>query len=499
MSGPTGAVDMSASIARRPWRGAVPGMAVAVLIVSLAGGVGVAVATSPELAIRLTCTGLFVMVAFLDVRAGAVAFTVPLFLQPGLFISDQAMKLAGATLAAAWLAERLTGRHQHPLLARRHGLFFVSLTLLIVIAAASVFWAADVALASAAVVRLAQAVVLLAIIATAFREPRDFRWLMLAFIAGCVLTAAVGLAGIVPEQFDPFTGKTRLAGGIGDPNELAMLSVAALVLAAFLLAIERSPLIRGALAGSMALFAFTVLMTESRGGVVAMAIIAIVGPLMAGPLRGRAAALAAAGIAAGAAYFTFAADPQAVGRLLGIAADQGSGRWELWAVATQIGAAQPLTGIGLANITVVEPSYVVLTDLRSSHLIAQFPQQTHNVYLQMFAELGIFGLAAFLVMLGAIVRIATRAFGVLAAHGDVEMELVTRALTVATLAMLTGSVFLSAQYSKQLWLLFGALLACSSAAAASGGGLRGRSHRAAGAAVAGEPPLAAPSVSRGGR
>jgi O-antigen ligase len=81
------------------------------------------------------------------------------------------------------------------------------------------------------------------------------------------------------------------------------------------------------------------------------------------------------------------------------------------------------------------------------------PHVAHNIYLGFLAELGIVGLCLFLVIAAGSLRTAGLAARSFARSGDRDLELVTRAVIVAILALLAADIFISDQYSKVLWLL----------------------------------------------
>ena len=76
----------------------------------------------------------------------------------------------------------------------------------------------------------------------------------------------------------------------------------------------------------------------------------------------------------------------------------------------------------------------------------------HNSYLQVLAELGAIGLAAFLTVIGRSLLLALRAARTFGRSGDYEAVL-SRGFLVGTIAMLIAYFFATNQYEKQLWLL----------------------------------------------
>jgi O-antigen ligase len=105
--------------------------------------------------------------------------------------------------------------------------------------------------------------------------------------------------------------------------------------------------------------------------------------------------------------------------------------------------------------------------------VVTLPQPAHNVYLEIWADLGIVGLVLFAGVVAAALRAVLAAIAHLQAAGRRTEELLARTLTVAIVAMLVADFFISDQYSKQLWLLLAlapALLSAARTAGSSRGG-----------------------------
>jgi hypothetical protein len=69
--------------------------------------------------------------------------------------------------------------------------------------------------------------------------------------------------------------------------------------------------------------------------------------------------------------------------------------------------------------------------------------------------MGVIGLVAFLTVLGFSLRCALRAARLFERRKDLTMELLSRAVFVGLVGILTADFFASEQFSKQLWLLLG--------------------------------------------
>jgi O-antigen ligase len=358
-------------------------------------------------------------------------------------------KFAGALLALSWLAT-LASRGglgdefvaRHPAAARAGALF-------VAWAALSLLWAPDVGTGFTALTRYALNLLLVVIVFSAVRTRRHVLVLLAIFVGGALLSGAYGLlfagAGTV--------GAARLGGAGVDANFLAALLVAALVLAAALAALHEVPRGGRLVAGlCVVLAAAGVAATVSRSGLVSLAVVLLAGLAVAG--RGRrlgVLALAVVAVAGFAAYFTAIAPRDAADRLTHAG---GEGRPDLYTIGGRMIEAHPVQGVGVGNFTVASVDYLLRPGaIERPEFIVDTPKVTHNVYLQVAAELGVVGIALFAFLLGFAIRCALEAARRFARAGDRSMDLVSRAVAVATLGVLASDFFVSEQFSKPLWLL----------------------------------------------
>src|SRR5207237_2274267 len=111
-----------------------------------------------------------------------------------------------------------------------------------------------------------------------------------------------------------------------------------------------------------------------------------------------------------------------------------------------------------------------------SDLVLDETHVVHNTYLELLAELGPIGLGCFLALVGASLGLGWRAVRAFARTGRTDLELIGRGVLVGLCGMLAASVFLSAEYEKQLWLLLGFAAALAGLAEASPSASRERSE-----------------------
>lgn len=423
---------------------------------------------SPKLVVVSTVGLVFVAVSARSLPAGLTGFTILIFFGsiPGLG-SSGLIKAAGGVLTVTWLAGAMSAQRARPSLVREHLVLASTAVLFLGWTFGSALWAVDPGRAEITALRLSQSIVLFFVVFAAIQNRVHLRWIVSAFIAGAVVSALVGLAGVTSPEASVASGPAaaRLTGGIGDPNELAASLVPALGFVVFMLAASRTILARWLLLGCAGVLALALIRTESRGGVVALSVMLIATVLFAGAARLRIITTIMAIAALATFFFLATGPPPGVGRLTEFQAGGGSGRTDLWEVALQISYDHPLAGVGAGNFPVVEPDYAIRNiNLPRADLIVDVADVTHNTYLQLLSEVGVVGLALFSAMILGTIATAVRVVRQFAAAGDSEMEMLSRGLVIGTIGMLGAFVFLSAQYEKPLPLVLGTLVALSTVA-----------------------------------
>lgn len=445
--------------------------------------VGVGASRAPALTLTGIVGLLFVLAASRELALGVALFTVLLFVQriPGTPTTGlTVVKLAGAVLAILWVARIVDRRSTLPFLLTDHPLFAYTVLLFPGWAFASTLWAESVPEARISAFRLAQGALLLFIVFSAVRERRHVLWVLWAFAGGAILTALIGLGGATAtEDVGPFAETLRLAGGIGDPNELAAILVPSLAIAVGLLATTRTPPIRLGLAAMLFVMALALFLTQSRGGLVALAVTFVVAPVFAGSARPRVLAFVLTIAAFAISYYTLVAPPEQLKRVTSFAAAGGTGRQDLWAISLKMFADRPVVGVGTGNFVVVEPRYATRDiDLRRPDLVVDTPKGAHNTYLHELTELGVVGGALFVAVLLGALGLGIRATRRLGRTDDRPLELVARSLVVGVIGMLAAFAFISAAHQEQLWLLLGVLAALGTVARAATPAASGRPRAA---------------------
>ncbi len=437
-----------------------PQWSVAAGLAFVAAIVGALAGAEPTLAIAAALAVAFMLLTLANLTAGLAGFVLLSFLElvptaagPTLSLA----KVAGGVLALSWLAIAATDpkRRHFPF---EHGALTLVFLLVLGWTGLSVIWAEDVARVPVSTLSFALNFALFPIVYTAVDRLDRARWVLGAFIAGATLAAAYGIfappdaAGLASSP-GAANGLDRVAGTIGDPNEFATLLVAGIALTpAFIFNPSERMGVRIACGLADAVMLAGVLLTLSRGGLVALGAALLMSVLVA---RGQRLKLTlAAGAVVCAAFFFYFTVTSEQARERVTATDGGSGRTDIWDVGWRMVEDKPAIGVGAGNFQVASIHYLIAPGgVRFDEYLVDQPSVAHNSYLQVLAETGVVGLVLFLLAVGGCVVTALKAAARFARNGDPSGELLSRAVVVATGATLAGFFFLSEEHSKHLWLL----------------------------------------------
>lgn len=423
------------------------------LFVAAAVLIGLAAGYNPKIAV-VGALGLgFVLLVMSNLTLGLYVFAVATFLESialggGVTFS----KVLGLLLALSWLATLAVRGGRAKDFVTDHPTFSFVLLAFLTWTALSAVWADAPSETMQSLYRYALNAVMFLIVYTAVRTRKEATWLVAAFLLGAVISAAYGIVATPSGGGDPTT-EGRLGGDAGSPNELAAVLVAGLALAAaFAAGWRRSPLVR-VLAGIVIAFcAAGIVLSFSRGGFIALAVALLAALALGGRWRAPMLGLTVVVLVMFAGYFALFADDAQRARIT--TPDGGAGRVDIWAVGWRMVKANPIGGVGAGNFTVSSVRYLLEPGaIQSDQYIVDDPQVAHNMYLQLWSEEGIVGLLLFLGILGFGVWSALKAARAFQAKGDERLELLSRSVGVALIALLAADFFGSFQFSKQLWLL----------------------------------------------
>lgn len=429
---------------------AIPGRAFQALLLVSCIPLGLLAGISPKLAIGAALGLAFVLLVLADLALGVALFAglASIDLLPFSGAALSFAKAVGLVLVISWLATIATRRQGNSDFVAVHPVMSNVLLAFVAWVAMSAAWAEEPSASLEAVYRYGPNIVLLLIVFEAMREGKHVVWMLSAYLVGATASAAYSI-------LNPVGGvdANRLAGEGLNANELASALVVAIVIAgAFAVGGRGKPLVRLAAIGLMAMATAGTFLSLSRSGLVALAVALIASVGFGARWRGAAAVALVLLSLSCVGYFAFIAPPDSTRRVT--SAGDGTGRTDIWAVGWRMVEAEPVHGIGAGNFPNTSIHYLFEPGLlKRSDFIVDTPKVAHNVYLEVLAELGVVGLALFMTILGFCIRHMHRAAQAFSRLGDRQLELIARAVLVATLATLAADFFASEQFSKQLWLL----------------------------------------------
>ena len=420
----------------------------------LAVALGLLAGKDAEVALAITAALVFIAVLLSDYTLAVGIFFVTTFLA----LPGTVAKGIGMVLVLAWIAMMTThsGREFQDFALAHKGttgllLAFVAWTLL------GVAWASSPSAVLTAEGRYIPNFVVFFIVYAAAGKRSNSVALIAFFVLGASMAAAYG---VIHPPAASGSDLARDGGTLGDPNYFATVLVAALALASAL-AIMRSlaPLWRVAAIVACVLSVSGILLSLSRGGLIALGVALLTSVLIGGRWRVPMAAVTVFVAIAAVGYFFALAPPGALQRIT--TNNDGSGRNDIWTVGWRMVKAHPLNGVGAGNFSLVSKNYVLQPGLTThADYIILVPKVAHNTYLEVLAEGGIPALLLFMAIIVGSLRCTQKAWLAFRRSGDEELELLAYAQFAALVGFLAGSIFLSEEYSKQLWILlaFGPLL-----------------------------------------
>ena len=278
------------------------------------------------------------------------------------------------------------------------------------------------------------------VVAASVRHRRDVERLAFVYLVGAVV-----YTGVVITRFDLGAGEAWRLGHLYyyDANDFATFAVTAIPLALYFAHAGRRTGVRLFAAASLVVLTLGCVRSGSRGGFIALSVVAvfIVLRFSAIPLGWRLSATALVAI-----VLMAAASDHYWEQMGTITSDADynhtseSGRLQIWSRGIGYMVSNPLLGVGPGNFQAAEGTLSPLAE-RQQYGIGVRWNAPHNSFVQIGAELGFPGLALYISVIGC-------AFVALRRGGDLGP-----ALTASLLGFVVGSFFLSLAYSEMLYTL----------------------------------------------
>jgi colanic acid/amylovoran biosynthesis glycosyltransferase len=354
----------------------------------------------------------------------------------------------------------------------------LTLLALVVHSLATTALAADTRMADGRVIELFRALVIYGLITLLIRDRRRLLQALVVLIASAAVLSILPVLQTLTGNFDQRFGglarikdahiygnvfEPRIAGPVGDPNFFAQILLLAIAIPLIMHVEARSRRNRILLLAAAALIFAAILLTYSRGAMLALAVIAVLVIRILHISWRTTAVVAAIGIASliflprsvTERFLTIEQIlPAAEAPLHPDSSFQE--RRLLMHVAWLMFADNPVGGVGAGNYSARYDEYVDLTSSEAREYAdasdLHFP---HNLYLEVAAETGLIGLAIFgAVVLAAAVtlREARRRY---AAAGDRLMMAATTGMSVGLAGFLVAGLFLHLGFPRYIFLFLG--------------------------------------------
>lgn len=418
---------------------------------------GVAAVYSPKLVVQGAVGAVLVFVTFRWLLWATVLFvflSFPVVLPAWLGAGATVSKPFGFVLVCSWLL--LIIRDRRAVLLRDRPVLSAFMVAYLTLAIVSLLWTVDSGDTTYELERLVPVLFLTLVVYSVAQTRRDLLVLARGYVATSAVWAGYALA----------TGKaiegTRLTGGLNDPNYFASELILASLVAGFLIGATRTFIGRVLVAACVAIDVVSFVLTQSRGGVVGMAIGVAAAVVVAGRSRAVVVAVIAGALGLTIGYLALIAPAAVHQRITDLSASQSSGRTGSWEIAWQVFLHNPLHGVGLGAFRQAELGFVSSVNLQFVGQVLDQQLVAHNTYLETLAELGLPGmifLGGIIVVVLAHARTALRA-SASARRPEADRQ-VLRGLVAGTAGLLGAFAFVSAEYEKSLWIMVGLIAAAS--------------------------------------
>jgi O-antigen ligase len=433
-----------------------PGIVAAVAL-PVAFLVGAALARDVPLGLAFLLSLAYAPLVFINLPLGVILW-LPLAFLNNLHALKFGPTLALMLIVFAWVGT-LLGTRSATLIQLRELTKYIALVWAFLLwVLLSVAWSTEPTLHNDVAISLLISGVLFVLISTALVSRSHLKLAVGAFVVGAVLSVLVGLIdtglqGPATAVETAVSQENRLGGGAGDPNYLAAGIVPAMVLCVGLMGATKRVAVRWGGIVSLGVLSFGFAAAQSRGGLVAAVVCAVAGFIVFKRRRLHLLVAVLMVLAVGAAWFSV--NPQAWQRIIEFDSS-GTGRTDLWDIAWRMGLDHPVLGVGLENFVVKSPAYAGTPQVGAiQHTIYSEgePQVAHNAYIQMFAELGVIGVALWLAAMIASLRAGVDAGRRFERAGDNQMATLARSAVIAALGAMTASVFISNAHDRRTWIL----------------------------------------------
>ena len=268
-----------------------------------------------------------------------------------------------------------------------------------------------------------------------------------------------GLAELEPGHVFGDVDTPRPAGPVGDTNYFARILVLAAPLGLFLGAGVRSSKVRAASMVVAAVITLAILLTYSRGAMLALGVTGLL-VLLSGRIKlSPATAIAGLLILVALIPTPIGQRMATLGSLLGDDTELDHStdkRRQLLEVGWRMFTDHPFLGVGAGNFGTHYLRYANDVGWTGRDYVATgLRQYPHNQYLEIAVETGIVGLLVFLATMLFAFFALHRSREILLGRGEEGNAALVTAIAIAISGYLVASVFLHTGYHRYLWLFLG--------------------------------------------
>lgn len=285
---------------------------------------------------------------------------------------------------------------------------------------------------------------------TSLQRLKSLAWVI------CLGTAFYGIVGALPHS----TGDTRLQIGAGmfDPNDTAYVLVSFFPLCFYFIRFNEGALKRLVAIVAIGGAVTTILLTGSRGGILAFGAVLLIIFLtrVAGVGKGTKVLLALL-LAAAALLLGSRIDVERYLTLTDLSSDYNlsspGGRMELWQAAIVLSLTNPLTGVGIDCFPWAH--YLARLDAGDTYRVYH---AAHNSFLQVAAEVGLIGFAVYMLIIVRGLQTFSRTSRMQSQAGSAESRQLGALggyMLLGFVGLLVAGLFLTHGYSVFLTLYFG--------------------------------------------
>ncbi|MEA3020051.1 MAG: hypothetical protein QOI47_1575 [Actinomycetota bacterium] len=268
----------------------------------------------------------------------------------------------------------------------------------------------------------------------AVRRRADVDWLIDVLVIAATVASLIGLFNFF------FNGYARVSGPMTTPGDFGFVLGSTVPLTVYRAAVSRGAARALRIAAALVILA-AIIGTFARADIVGLTA-AGAWVVISGRLRIRWVVVSLAAVAL-IGLTAYEVRPDLIENSLAlkenVAQKNVDSRYGLWAVAVDEWQAAPIFGVGPGNYEVRFPEF--------KSPFRQKVETTHNAYLNILAELGLLGLALFVVFLvqswGAVRRRAV----------ERQDDWLQTAIAAGFLVALVGALFMTEQFYPPLWFL----------------------------------------------